>query len=228
MAEDLKVIKKKITEEWLNAFPQLTEYAQNKLYKVVGLTIIGIELIKLPRTESYRPHFVVYPIWKSNLKACLDSPIILYELYNKKGLQFSIPYDKHNLYFSEVLESAKKQILLPFDKDVPLKTMLDLIDNRFNDMLIKAHSGKQAALYEFKLYAALYLDSNEVQNVLEQIQKESKKWNMQLFEAWHGTFDKWFQSLQEKVAHRNEFIAQIQLNKQDTKLKKLNQSEMKL
>ena len=228
MAEDLKVIKKKITEEWLNAIPQLTEFAQNKLYKIVGHAIIGIELVKLPRTESYRPHFVVYPMWKSDLKSCLDSPIILQELYNKKGLQFSIPYDKHSLYFSEVLESARKQILLPFDKDIPLKTIIDLVNVRFNDILIKAHPGKQADLFEFKFLTALYLGNSDVQNVLEQIQKESKKWNMQLFESWHGAFDKWFQSLQEKVTHRNEFIAQIQSNKQDTKLKKLNQSEMRL
>ena len=227
MSEDLKVIKKKITEDWLNAFPQLTELTQNKFYKIVGLTIIGIELIKLPRTENYRPHFVVYPIWKSDLKTCLDSPIILQEFYNKKGLQFSIPYDKHNFYFSEVLESAKKQILLPLDKDVPLKTMMDLINTRFSDTLIKVHSGKQAALYEFKIYIALYLDSNEVQDILEQIQKESKKWNMQLFEAWYGSYDKWLQGLKERINHRNEFIAQVFSNRQDKRLEKLNQSELK-
>ncbi len=228
MAEDLKAIKKKITEEWLNAFPHLTGYAQNKLYKVVGPTIIGIELIKLPRTEEYRPHFVIYPLWKNDLRKCLNSPIILQELYNKKGLQFSIPYDKHSVYFPDVLESSKKQILLPLDKDVSLKTMLDLINSRFSDMLIKIHSGKQASLYEFKLYSALYTGSNEVLNIFEQIQKESKKWNMQGFEIWYGSFDKWFQDLQEKVKHRNEFIAQILSNKQDKKIEKLKQSELKL
>lgn len=228
MMQESKIIKKKITEEWLNAFPQLTEFAQNKLYKIIGHTIMGIELTKLPRTESYRPHFVVYPIWKSDLKSCLDNPIILQELYNKKGLQFSIPYDKHSLYFSEVLECARKQILLPFDKDISLKNIIDLVNARFNDILIKAHPGKQADLYEFKFLTALYLGKSDVQSTLEQMQKESKKWNMQLFEAWHGSFDKWFQSLQKMLIHRNEFIAQIQMNKQDIKLKKLNQAEMRL
>jgi len=59
-----KTIKKKVIEDWQNAFPQLTMYAQNKLYKIVGSCVLGIELIKSPHTESYSPYFVLYPIWK--------------------------------------------------------------------------------------------------------------------------------------------------------------------
>ena len=47
--QESKIIKKKITEEWLNAFPQLTEFAQNKrnnfvqhtLYEVIRSIITG-------------------------------------------------------------------------------------------------------------------------------------------------------------------------------------------
>jgi hypothetical protein len=53
-------IKKKVANDWQNAFPQLTLYAQNKLYKVIGSCIIGIELIKSPHTASYSPYFVLY------------------------------------------------------------------------------------------------------------------------------------------------------------------------
>ena len=54
-----KTIKKKVIEDWQNAFPQLTMHAQNKLYKVVGSCVLGIELIKSPHTESYSPYFVI-------------------------------------------------------------------------------------------------------------------------------------------------------------------------
>lgn len=37
-------IKKKVTEDWLNSFSQISAFAQNKLYKIVGSCIIGIEL----------------------------------------------------------------------------------------------------------------------------------------------------------------------------------------
>ena len=72
-----KEIKKKVTEEWLNAFPQLSAFTQNKLYKVVGPYVIGIELIKSPFTEGYSPYFVIYPLWKKDVKTSLDYPILL-------------------------------------------------------------------------------------------------------------------------------------------------------
>ena len=78
-------IKKEIFKAWQNAFPQLTLYSQNNLYKKVGPIIIGIELIRLPRTEEYRPHFVMYPLWKKDILTCLSIPIILKEYKNKKG-----------------------------------------------------------------------------------------------------------------------------------------------
>ncbi len=49
--------KKKVAAEWQSSFPELTQYAENKLYKLLGPLIIGIELIKLPRSPKYRPHF---------------------------------------------------------------------------------------------------------------------------------------------------------------------------
>ena len=63
--EDIKYIKKKISDDWGNAFPQLSKYTQNKYYKILGSLLIGIELIKLPRVEEYSPHFVIYSLfWK--------------------------------------------------------------------------------------------------------------------------------------------------------------------
>ena len=44
-------LKQKINKEWLNAFPQLGSYTQNKFYKVLGTLIVGIELIKVPFME---------------------------------------------------------------------------------------------------------------------------------------------------------------------------------
>ena len=63
MAENIKDIKKQVAEDWQNAFPQLVKYAQNKYYKILGSVIVGIELIKLPKAEDYRPHFVIYSLW---------------------------------------------------------------------------------------------------------------------------------------------------------------------
>lgn len=227
MSEDIKEIKKRITEEWLNSVPQLSAFTQNKLYRIVGCVIVGIELVKLPKVEDYRPHFVLYPLWKSNLRNCLDSPTILMEINNKKGLQFSIPYLKHSSYFNEAIEYLKKQVPILFNESVSLKFLFDLVDSQFNDILVKSNSAQQAKLFELKFYTALYTgNQSQVQNVLNQIKQTSKNWNMKMFEMWHGNFDTWLQRLQEKISCRDEFLKLIEASKQDKKISQLKSSEL--
>ncbi len=228
MAEDLKEAKKKVVEEWQNAFPQLTLYSQNKLYKIIGPIVTGIELMKLPRTEEYRPHFVIYPLWKNNAKECLDVPIILKEYYNRKGLQFSIPYEKHSIYFEEVLGSVKKETPISLAGDVSLKKLFDVIDeySKMPPLNASPNSYLQAKLQETKLEIALCISSNsEVRNVLAQIQK--RKWDIVHFAMWNIDFNEWLQGLKEKVNYSNDFFNRIAVNKQDKKLEKLQQSELK-
>jgi hypothetical protein len=79
-------------------------------------------------SDEYRPHFVIYPLWKKDLKASLDCPIVLNEYYNKKGLQFFIPYEKHKVFFTGVLEAVKKQSLVSFDEVVDLDDLISVFD----------------------------------------------------------------------------------------------------
>ncbi|MBE9576981.1 hypothetical protein [Flavobacterium proteolyticum] len=227
MSENMKEIKKRATEEWLSSIPQLSAFAQNKLYRVVGCFIIGVELVKLPKLEEYRPHFVLYPLWKSGLKNCLDNPTILFEINNKKGLQFSIPYLKQSVNFNEVIECLKIQAPILLTENVSIKSLLELVDGRFNDILVKSNSAQQAKLFELKFYLALYSGNQlQIQNVLNQIQQASKNWNMQMFEMWYGKFDLWLQRLREKEGKREDFIKQIEANKQDKKIMLLKSSEL--
>lgn len=226
MSENIKEIKKRITEEWLNTVPQLSPFAQNKLFRIVGCTIIGIELINIPNIEGYKPHFVVYPLWKENAKICLDVPSIYFGIENKKGLQFSIPYLKHNNYFNEAIECLKKQLPILWDENIALKSLYDLVDTRFNDVLIKSNSAQQVKLFELKFYTALYTRNQfQIQNILNQIQQASKNWNMQIFEMWYGKFDTWLHGLQEKASRREEILKQIKVNKRDKKISQLKGSE---
>src|SRR5688572_26669800 len=110
--DDLKAAKKNIKLDWLGAFPNLRAHSQNKFYKILGPTIIGIELINLPNQPAYRPHLVCYPLWKENLKACLDGSFMLMEFENHRRMQFSIPYLKHKDHFQAVLSSIDSQSIL--------------------------------------------------------------------------------------------------------------------
>lgn len=221
-----KEVKKKVIEDWQNAFPQLSLYAQDKLHKVVGATIIGLELIKLARTEEYRPHFVVYPLWKKDVKASLDFPFILKEYYNKKGLQYSIPYERHSAFFNEVIESVKKQTPLPFDSNISLKKIVSMIDEYSKTPPLSAapNSYLQAALQEAKLKTALFIGVAEAQSVLEQINK--RNWDIDHFKACGVDVNEWRQSLQIAVSSRDEFLRQIEANKQDKRISLLKSSEL--
>ncbi len=232
MIENIKNIKKKVTEDWQNAFPQLHKYAPNKFYKILGPVLTGIELIKLPRVEEYRPYFVIYSLWGNkigkDLKSCLSGPIVLEEFYNKKGLQFSIPYTKHIDEFTEVLKAVKKQLPFSMDDEVSIKQLLSALE-RFSKtppMSVAPNSYLQAALQENKLEIALYSGENKlVENILSQIKR--RKWDLKHFLICNIDYDNWLRGIEEKISHKDELLSQLNTNKQEKKLEKLQQSELK-
>lgn len=220
-----KEIKKKVIEDWQKAFPQLSLYVQDKLYKVVGSIVVGLELTKLPRTEEYRPHFVIYPLWKKDIKANLDYPILLKEFQNKKGFQYDIPYEKHGIFFNDVLDSIKKQSPLSFEENISFKKLIAVLDeySQTPPLSVAPNSYLQAVLQEAKFKIALSMGITEAQNILEQINK--RNWDVNHFKASSVDVNEWLQSLQTTVSNRNEFLKQIETNKQDKKIAKLQTSE---
>ncbi len=225
-----KAIKKKVIDDWQNAFPQLTLYAQDKLYKRVGPIVIGLELIKRPRTEEYSPYFVTYVIWNnkwgSDIRAWFMGPILLKEFKDKRGFQYDIPYVKHRAFFNDVIESVIKQTPLPFEGNISLKKMISVIDEYSQTQPLSAapNSYLQAALQEAKLKIALFIGVTEAQSVLEQINKRS--WDINHFKACGVNVNEWLQSLQEAISNREDFLKQIEINKQDKKISQLKSSEL--
>jgi hypothetical protein len=226
MTADLKEVKKKIIEEWHAALPQLTTFAQNKLYKKIGPVVIGIELIRLRWSEEYRPYFVMYPLWKKDLKTSLDTPIILHEYYNKKHLQFDIPYEKHHIYFSDVLQSINEQSLLPFDGDISLHKMFSAIAAYAATSPLSAAptSYLQAMLQERRLEIALYISVADAQKVWEDLKKIN--WDTDHFKLCGVDPSQWLQGLPAKINNRADFLQQIATNLKDKKLEKLQSSAL--
>lgn len=220
-----KEIKKKVIGDWQNAFPQLTLYARNKLYKVVSSIIIGLELIKSPFMDNYSPYFVIYPLWKKDIKTSLDYPILLKAFKNKKGFQYDILFEKHSVFFNDVLDSVKKQSLLPFEGDVSLKKLMFVLDEYSKTPPLSAapNSYLQAVLQEAKLKIALSISSEEAQSILIKINKRS--WDINHFKACGIDVNEWLQSLKNTIASRDEFLKQIEANKQDKNIAKLQSSE---
>ncbi len=228
MIEDLSLSKKKINEDWLNSFPELTKYTQNKFYKIIGPMIIGIELIKLPRIQAYRPHFVCYPLWKESVKLCFDSPILIKEFENNKGMQFSIPYLKHDSYFFNVLQGVRNQSPILSYQTITLKDIFFEIDkhSKIPPLSASPNSYLQAELQKTKLKIALYLGHDkQIKEILNHIEK--RDWKLQHFTLWNVKYADWIYDIKEGIKNRNTFINLIEINKQDNKLKKLQQLELK-
>ncbi len=227
----MKDIKKQVSEDWQDAFPQLTKYTQNKYYKILGSVLTGIELIKLPRVDEYRPHFVVYSLWGNkagnDLKACLSGPIVLKEFFNRKGLQFSIPYFKHSSEFSGMLKAVKKQLPFSMEGDVSLKTMFSTLDKHSKTPPLSAapNSYLQAVLMEYKLEMAICSGSEkQMQDIFNQIKKRS--WDLEHFKLCNVDYEEWLKNVEDKIINKEELILRLNTNKQDKKLEKLQQLEL--
>lgn len=220
-------LKKEIINDWSSNFTGLSFYAQNKLYKVCGACILGIEIISLPRSDDYRPIFVVYPLWKTGIKRCLEEPIFMQEIYNKKGFQFNIPYTEHTSFITEAVECTKSQAQILDFEEISIKQLFETIDKQFSQTLIKSSPVGQAKLYETKFFSALYVnDMGTVEQVWNEIQTISKSWRPNLFEWKFGKLDIWIQNLQIVMSKRSEFLRQIEENKLDKKITQLKSYDL--
>jgi len=223
--------KKTIQNDWLNAFPELSPYSKDKLYKLVGPLIIGIELIKMRSGEDYRPHFVVYSLWGGkmgdDIKGCLAGPTILKEFHNKKNLQFTIPYVKHEVYFRDMIESVKHELPVSLEGNLDLNSIIKM----FNDYLqtpplsVGKNSYLQALMQAEKMKTVLYVANEEkAEQILDEI--KAVDWDLTSFGDWNVNVMDWFKSLDKIIANRDHFIKQVNLNRQDSKISKLNSSEI--
>lgn len=222
-----KNAKKVIFQEWSSEFPELSSFSKSKLFKLLGPLVGGIEFFDLKKTVEYRPYVAWYPIWKSTLKECLNQPLVLYEIRNKKGLQFDIPYNVGDTVLNEAIDATRQQMFLSLEGDVKVNEIFSLIDRQFSKTLIKSSPIGQANLLEGKLLIALYLnDQKSIQMTMNEIKEKSDLWMSGLFEWKNGRTDIWIEKLKGIVLNREQFLSQVYSNRQDKSLLSLKSSEI--
>jgi hypothetical protein len=216
-----------VLEDWRSAFPELASFTQDRLYKIIGPIITGLELVRLPRSEEYRPHYVIYPLWESDIKECLEVPLILKEFSNRKGLQISIPFERHKAYFNEVVGYVKNQLQVSLEGDVSVKKLFREIDDYSisSELKFAPHSYFQAQLQELKIYSSLYLGEIELAKKIIN-QASSKKWDGKHFSAVGLDVNDWIAQLRSSVEDRKKLVDRIMNNRQDKKLQKLKAFEL--
>lgn len=228
MENKLRDIKKRVAKDWLDAFPQLVKYKQGKFYKIVGPLLIGVELIKLPKVEEYRPYFVAYSLWGNkdgkDLKSCLSSPLILQELFNSKGAQFSISYLNHDYEFSTNLNAIKSQTPILLDDKVMFKSLLLLFDEYAKTPPLDAapNSFLQASLLERKLELSICAgDDKQVNVIFDEI--KNRNWDLDHFRLWGVNYDSWLAGIESKISDKKQVLMQLETNLNDKSLRNLFQ-----
>jgi hypothetical protein len=128
--------------------------------------------------------------------------------------------------FDDVVDTVRNQTPLPFEGNISLSTIAAAIEDDSHKPPLHAapNSYLQAALQESYLRIALYVSREEAQRVLELI--VSRNWDVNHFKACGVNVDVWLNSLQNTVSKRDEYLEQIEANKQDKKLSKLICSEL--
>lgn len=139
---------------------------------------------------------------------------------------FNIPYNQHSNFFSEVIDSVNKRTPLSLENDVSLKKFMSVLNacSKMPPLHAAPNSHSQALLYVAKLKIALYVGVNEAEEVLDEIIK--RDWDTKSFKNWNVDIIDWFQSLHEIIANRDNMMKQIEMNKQDKKIAKLQSSEL--
>lgn len=201
--------KTKVIKYWLENFPGLTKHTGTKLYTKVGPTISGIEIINLPRVQEYRPHFVLYPLYRKNIKECLRYPDLMFEIENVSGpgkhKQYDLPFEIESVSAESVIKDAKSEIGFAFDTAVSLYQINNLFDKQI------AKGLRVTSLIKAKYLLNLVM--NNENQIIEQINKNYKN----LEKDWLSDLNK---------INRNDLMKNIEDNSNDAVLDKLNEIEL--
>jgi hypothetical protein len=162
----------------------------------------------------------------TNIKACLAGPFLLKEYNNKKGFQYSIPYQKHEDFFNEVLQSVKQQTPFSLEGDVSYDDVVKAIDKHSKTEPLSAspNSYLQAVLQEVKLKIALFIGEKEAESVLQQIIERS--WDENSFSMWKVDLNKWVADLRSIILKRNDLLIIVKENQQDKKISTLYKANL--
>ena len=83
-----------LKNEWIKRY-ELTAVSNFKYYKIAGCFILGFELV---RTQcEIQPHFVLYPLWKKDIKTCMQFPYILHCIEDSRGFNYQVPISDNPL-----------------------------------------------------------------------------------------------------------------------------------
>jgi hypothetical protein len=224
---ELTNAKRQIAQEWIREFPSLNMLSTARLLKVTGCFIQGIELTSLPHGAiKFRPHFVIYPLWKNSAKECLQEPSIVHEFKNAKGLQYNIPYIENHPLLENAITAAKIE-LKALIENTSIESFFRFADARLNDVLVAASPVMQAKIFELIIFSAMSIQDDEL--LVQQISRAkaaSHSWAPHLFDWKFGSTNKWIEEIENCISNSREFNLKVETNIKHKTLAKLNSTNV--
>ncbi len=207
-------------KQWLNEYEGLTKFKNDKLYCITGPFVLGIELVKLPRVQKYRPHFVIYSLYGlpsgTTLKECMSYPVIMFELFNTRNLQFSLNFEEE---ITEVKDSLNNFLTFRIGENISFECFLNWLDEAIDNPNLKSRI-RLPEIWEVRYNLALYFSNKIADQVLEEINSSIEKLDEERCFKNYGGREKWYRKLIER--DRTEHLRIVEKNKNNKELKSLS------
>lgn len=231
----LEMERKEIDQIWQNSLSELRPYKLGRLYKIIGPFVAGIELIRLPFKNYFRPHFVVYSFWRRpdgeiDAADCFREPIILSGIRNKKNLLLDISLDAPPDKVLEAIDECKTQFLFPLDGDVHFPFL--------REAFLQYRQGKHhelpspfqlVAFYDFLFNCSLYVeDIVGASTIIEALKADRFIFELARFKLPYKNLNLWLDALEKRYSNRAQEIWYARDLLENRKLSRLKRSELVL
>lgn len=221
----MKATKKEIINKWKISLIELDAYSNTKFYKVLEPCIIGVELINI-RNTTYKPYFVLYPLWEQTIKDCFNKPLLFHGFYSNKHIELKFSYENENIDYNKTINKIKNDTLISFSGDIKLNIMEEAI-NKYLQFPIIIAQGKHQILNTYYLMFYVNLFKENYKNAELIFSQLSEFKNEKLMIPPYNNMTSWLSSLEENLDNNYALIFDSYNNNiRHNKVKKLTFSEI--
>lgn len=202
-----------LKNKWTKHF-RLTAKSTLKYYKIVGCFIIGFEFPQ--KFGELQPHFVIYPLWKKNLKECFSWPYLLLHIKDSKGFDYKITLSDILENISEIITNTEKYLGVSLLDDIHSEDIIKLSLETWN----KNNSYDRIAIVYIKSYMSTYLNDIVMFNqTIFSLDNLYAQMNSDWFKRNIGEYDKWKENLVSVFSNRQAVLDKIEENIANSKIK---------
>ena len=206
-----------LKNEWIKRY-ELTAVSNFKYYKIAGFFILGFELV---RTQcEIQPHFVLYPLWKKDIKTCMQFPYILHCIEDSRGFNYQVPISEMLKQIEIIFTDADRTVGFDLTKDVYETDILNIVEQEQYSKMYINNPYHQGILSELKIYMSVYAnDTLLYERTISEFDNLFDRIDQKIFKYWFGDFYTWRNNLELISARRQDVLIRVKENAANSKIK---------